>query len=106
MKVYFICPYNNNFNLYWQEMPDDTEIDKVEFIKVGYNDSYEMRSEKIGKNCFSTDPASLELKLKERKEQMIKMVYAKVIGEYRKALETKTGDINSAIERRGIDCPW
>lgn len=87
-------------------MPDDTDWANTSLINVGYNDSYEMRSEKINKHYFSLDPAPLELKLRKRKEELVREKYTKLIKEFDKALKSEVGNANNAIERKGIDCPW
>ena len=80
-------------------------IKEVDRLNIGYNDSYEMRSEYIGPKYFSNDPALLEEILKKRKQEKAMAVYKEMI-EKMAEITSVCKNRNTAKLHDSIDAPF
>lgn len=77
-KVYFISPHEKSLTVYYREVRNNYDVSKATSINIGYNDSYEMRSQHLPKPYFSDDLEDLLKILRERKRKMIEKAYQKL----------------------------
>lgn len=108
MKVYFINPYSGSLTLYYKEFPDGTDVNSMSRLNVGYNDSYEMRSQYLPRGYFSDDPTKFEEILKQRREAILAEAYKEMIEklEYYNKVKDEVGDRNNAVLHDSIDAPF
>ena len=106
MRVYFISPIYDDLRLFYKEMPDNTDVSNMARLNTGYNDSYEMRSQYIGPEYFSTDPKKLEDKLEDRKKSLIHLELMKMKEQIEIAYKTKIGTELTAIKHDSINSPF
>ncbi len=104
MKLYFISPGPQDLRMWYMNIQDQ-DITKMDRLNIGYNDSYEMRSEFISRKYFSDDPAKLETIIKERKQKRAMEAYKNMIKEM-KHLSDEQCDRNAAIKHDSIDAPF
>jgi len=102
MKIYFINPYPEDLRMFYKIEPGVKDISSIKKLNIGYNDSYEMRSEYIGPNYFSDDPEKLEKILKDRRDELIKQAYKEIIEAYKHKISDRT----NAIKHDSIDSPF
>jgi len=99
-KVYFISPEIFNLSMWYKEVDDNFNDIR---LRVGYNDSSEMRSVDIDSKYFSEDPNKLLAELKRRKQVMIAQAYRKLAKEINKKVAEKPED---AFEFDNGQCPF
>ena len=101
MKIYFISPNDRDLRMWYMEHSNN-DISTLKTINIGYNDSYEMRSQHLPTTFFSDDPTKLEEILKARKRKKIVEIYKEMLDEMRYVVR----DRNTAIEHDSIDAPF
>lgn len=108
MKIYFINPDERSLTLYYSNYPDNTDVNSMSRINIGYNDSYEMRSQFLPKGYFSNDPTKLEEILAKRKEKIVADAYKLMIEklEYYNKVKDTTGSREYAVLHDDIDAPF
>ena len=77
-KIYFINP-SYGFDIYYSLYPDDFDVSAATRINIGYNDSYEMRSQYLGKPYFSDNVEDIREILQKRKKVIMAEKYGEML---------------------------
>ena len=94
--------------MYYKELPEGTDVKAMKRLNIGYNDSYEMRSQYLPSAFFSDDPAGLEKILLERREAILAQAYKEMIEKltYYNKVKDEIGNRNNAALHDSIDAPF
>lgn len=101
-KLYFISPSKSSLALYYKLVSEDLDVSSMNRFDTGYNDSYEMRSVKIGKRYFSDNfERDLLPILQGRKLKMVEEAYKQLAATMEREVPTE----DSAYLHDSIDSP-
>ncbi len=94
--------------MYYKEFPDGTDVKSIKRLNIGYNDSYEMRSQYLPPGYFSDDPTRLEKMLQERREKILTEAYKEMVKamNYYNEVKDRVGNRHNAVLHDSIDAPF
>ena len=73
-KIYFISPDPLNYSVYYIEVSDYFDVSSMNRLNIGYNDSYEMRSEYLDHPYFSENYDDIRQQLVKRRVDHINTI--------------------------------